>query len=147
MKRRHVHGGQTGQSMVEMALVLPMVLFLVMGIVDFGRVFNAHIVITNASREGAMYGSMCPPGGRDSSNCPWGGADAEAAIKAEVIREAAGSGVTIDASRIVVTSTGTTPGTPVVVTVEYPFSAVTSNIGSLFAGSLMLKAETVMVIK
>jgi Flp pilus assembly protein TadG len=133
--------------MVELALVLPVVLLLVLGIVDFGRVFNAYIVITNASREGAMYGSICPPGGRDSSTCPWGGVDAENAIKAEVIHEAAGSGITIDPARIVVTSTGTTPGTPVTVRVEYPFSAVTSEIGSFFAGSLMLRAQTIMVIK
>ena len=42
-----------GQSMVEMALVLPILLLLFMGIVQFGFIFNGHITVTSAAREGA----------------------------------------------------------------------------------------------
>lgn len=42
-----------GQSLVEFALVLPMLLVLVLGVADFGRVFNASIVTESAARDSA----------------------------------------------------------------------------------------------
>lgn len=42
-----------GAAAVEMALVLPMLLLLVFGIIDFGRMLNAQITLTEAAREGA----------------------------------------------------------------------------------------------
>ncbi|MFW6136197.1 MAG: TadE/TadG family type IV pilus assembly protein, partial [Chloroflexota bacterium] len=47
------HRRQRGASLVELALVLFILLLILAGIVDFGRVFNHYVVITNASREGA----------------------------------------------------------------------------------------------
>lgn len=49
---------QKGQALVEMALVLPILLMLVFGIIEFGRIFNAYIVVSNASREGARYAAV-----------------------------------------------------------------------------------------
>ncbi len=48
---------EEGQSLLEMALTLPILLLLVVAVVDFGRAFDAMIVLTNAVREGARYGS------------------------------------------------------------------------------------------
>lgn len=48
------------QALVEVAILLPMLLLLVLGAMDFGRVFYAKIVITNAAREGANYLSRKP---------------------------------------------------------------------------------------
>ena len=42
-----------GQSLVEFALVLPLLLILLLGIADFGRVFTAGIVTEAAARSGA----------------------------------------------------------------------------------------------
>ena len=42
-----------GQSLVEFALVLPMLLVLLLGIADFGRVFHAGIVVEAAARNAA----------------------------------------------------------------------------------------------
>jgi len=44
-----------GQALVEFALILPLLLILVVGALDFGRLFFTKIVITNAAREGAYY--------------------------------------------------------------------------------------------
>ncbi len=52
-----------GQSLVETAIILPIVLLLVMGIIDFGLLFNNYILISNASREGARKAAL---GGTDS---------------------------------------------------------------------------------
>lgn len=47
-----------GQTVVEFALVLPMLLVLLLGIVDFGRVFQAGIVTEAAARNGAEAGAL-----------------------------------------------------------------------------------------
>jgi Flp pilus assembly protein TadG len=48
---------ERGQSLVEFAMVLPLLLVLLFGIVDFGRAFQSWISITNAAREGARVGT------------------------------------------------------------------------------------------
>jgi len=52
---RFIKSGR-GQAMLEFALVLPILLFLVMGIIEFGRIFSAYLTITELAREGARYG-------------------------------------------------------------------------------------------
>ena len=47
-----------GQALVEMALILPVLLLIIFGIIEFGRIFNAHITLTHASREGARAGAL-----------------------------------------------------------------------------------------
>ncbi|MFM8446971.1 MAG: TadE/TadG family type IV pilus assembly protein [Candidatus Nanopelagicaceae bacterium] len=47
---------------VEFALVVPLLLTLVFGITDFGRLFYANLSITSASREGARYSSLMSGG-------------------------------------------------------------------------------------
>jgi len=56
MKNRQIIKEQNGGSAVEFALVLPVLLLLVFGIIEWSLyMFNSH-VITNASREGARKG-------------------------------------------------------------------------------------------
>ncbi|WP_342672578.1 TadE family protein [Micromonospora mirobrigensis] len=47
-----------GAAAVEMALVLPLLLLLVFGIIDFGRLLNQQITVTEAAREGARVASF-----------------------------------------------------------------------------------------
>ncbi len=47
-----------GAAAVEFVLVLPVLLLLVFGIVDFGRMLNAQIVVTEAAREGARAAAL-----------------------------------------------------------------------------------------
>ena len=54
MKRKH--SNQKGSAAVEFALVLPILLVLVFGIVEFSLALYDKAVITNASREGARAG-------------------------------------------------------------------------------------------
>lgn len=51
---------ERGQSLVETAIVFPILLLLLAATVDFGRAFDAYIVLTNAAREGARFGSVNP---------------------------------------------------------------------------------------
>ncbi len=54
-----IHDRQ-GQSMVELALVLPLFVLFIIGIFDLGRAFFAYIAITNAAREGARSYTFSP---------------------------------------------------------------------------------------
>jgi Flp pilus assembly protein TadG len=47
---------ERGAAAVEMALILPLLILLVGGIVDLGRLFWVEVQITNAAREGARAG-------------------------------------------------------------------------------------------
>jgi Flp pilus assembly protein TadG len=44
---------EQGAELVEFALVLPLLLFIIMGLVDFGFLFQRFEVVNNAAREGA----------------------------------------------------------------------------------------------
>ena len=46
-----------GQGMVEFMLVLPILLLITFGIIEFGRVFAIYSMVTSASREAARYGA------------------------------------------------------------------------------------------
>jgi Flp pilus assembly protein TadG len=49
---------ERGQALVEFALVVPIFLILVFGIVDFGLGLKAWISVTNSAREGARLGAL-----------------------------------------------------------------------------------------
>jgi Flp pilus assembly protein TadG len=49
---------ERGAALVEFALVLPLLLVVIAGIVDFGFLFQRYEVVTNAAREGARLASL-----------------------------------------------------------------------------------------
>ena len=59
--------GERGQSLVEFAIALPVLLAIVIGIFEFGMAWNQRQVITNAAREGARVLAL-PQVHPDSAN-------------------------------------------------------------------------------
>ena len=55
--RKRLHQ-ERGAELIEMALVLPLLLLIVMGIIDMGFMFQKMNVVTNAAREGARAGIL-----------------------------------------------------------------------------------------
>lgn len=49
-----------GQSLVEFTLVLPVLLIILAGLLDLGRLYYAYVAVTDAAAEGARYGSTYP---------------------------------------------------------------------------------------
>ncbi len=50
--------GEAGQSLVEFSLVLTPLLLILLGIIQFGFIFNTYVTMTNAAREGARTGTI-----------------------------------------------------------------------------------------
>ncbi len=60
MRQRARQDRQRGQSLVELALVLPALLLVLALVLDIGRGVQAYTALVNAAREGARYGSVHP---------------------------------------------------------------------------------------
>lgn len=58
MDRVVTHSRQRGDAIVEFTLVLPILLLILFGILEVGRVLDAWIVVQNAAREGARVGTL-----------------------------------------------------------------------------------------
>jgi len=52
-----------GQSLVEFAIVVPLLLILVFGIAEFGRAWMAKNILTGAAREAVRVAAVPAPGG------------------------------------------------------------------------------------
>jgi Flp pilus assembly protein TadG len=50
--------GVSGQSLVETALILPLLTLLLIGLVEFGMLLYAHVQVANAAREAARAASL-----------------------------------------------------------------------------------------
>ena len=53
--------GERGQALVEFALILPVILLLIVGMLEFARAWNLHQVMTDAAREGARRAAVHDP--------------------------------------------------------------------------------------
>jgi hypothetical protein len=121
---------ERGQSLVEMALVLPLLLLLLAGIIDFGRAYNNYIIITNAAREGARFASRFP--------CK------EPRIIDAVGREATDSGVPPESITVTIVGLNALPGETIEVAAEYEFDTILGSIVGV--PSLTLHSSTAMVV-
>jgi Flp pilus assembly protein TadG len=117
---------EDGQSLVEMAIMINLLVLIVAGLVDLSRGFQAYIVIVNAAREGAVAGS-------DSSLCLAG--TQESTAKTAAKNEATSSGIVLSDGHISVRG-GCTAGAAITVTINYDLALLTGTI--LGAGPLRL---------
>jgi Flp pilus assembly protein TadG len=130
---------ERGQSLLEFALVIPIFLILVMGIIDFSLGLKSWITITNASREAARYAAV---------SCSSGVADTDD-VKERAVTAA--SGLSIATDDVTVTNCGTGRSSQsVAVSVDYEYDLVTplggllSLIGGGMPGTLSLNSEADM---
>lgn len=55
---RRVRTSETGQTLVEFSMVLPLLLILIFAILDFGRAMYSWSVLSNAAREGGRTAAI-----------------------------------------------------------------------------------------
>lgn len=105
---RRLRRTETGQSLVEFAIVLPVLLGLVVGIFEFGRAWNVFQVLTNAAREGARLSVVRTTGSEG---------EVENAIHDYLNR----AGLDPSLTTIAIDNFGGGTGQPVSVRLEYPY--------------------------
>src|SRR6266478_6375576 len=106
--KRNRIGDEQGQTMVEFAVVLPILVVLLFGIVQFGILFNNYVTLTDAARAGARAAAVS----RQASD-PVGAATAAVQSSASDLNQG-NLGVNI--------SSTWAPTAPVTVTATYPYS-------------------------
>lgn len=57
-RSRRTNRSDGGQVLVEVAVLMPILLMLVMGIVEFGWILHGYIVVVSGAREGARVASV-----------------------------------------------------------------------------------------
>jgi hypothetical protein len=77
-KRRQDSTYGAGQAVVEFAIVLPVVLLLMVGLINLGVIINAQIILTQAAWEGARAGATLDPFSGE------GDAEIEGAVQAAI---------------------------------------------------------------
>jgi Flp pilus assembly protein TadG len=57
-RRGPSEGAQRGQSLVEFSLILMPLFLILLGIIQFGFIFNTYVTMTNAARDAARLGTV-----------------------------------------------------------------------------------------
>ena len=117
MAGRRRRDRQRGAAAVEFALVLPILLLLVLGAIDWGWYFFIDQMVTNAAREGARAGTLLPPPPTSTSGQAVSAAGAAANAYLTRVRLSATG---VDASFTTVDGTDA-----VQVTIRYPVGSLT----------------------
>lgn len=49
---------ERGATAVEFAIILPVLILLIFGVIEFGRAYNSYLAVTHAAREGARLAAV-----------------------------------------------------------------------------------------
>jgi Flp pilus assembly protein TadG len=114
--RSRVPGSRRATAAVELAVLLPFLVFVFVIGIDFARVFYHCITLTNCARNGAVYGSADPTHAADA-----------AGIQAAALADA----TNLSPTPTITSAPGTdADGHPCVqVTATYTFQMITSYVG------------------
>jgi Flp pilus assembly protein TadG len=108
------HESERGAAAVEFAILLPLLLMLVLGTIEFGRAYNTQITLTNAARDGVRVMAI--------ANDPAG---AKTAAK----NAAASVSTTIPTSDVTLSTDACSTGNQVTLTIKYNLSTITGIAG------------------
>jgi len=110
MRMTNLFRRENGQALVEFTLLIPVILFVLMAIAQFGGLYNHYVTITDATRAGARMAVVSR-----SATDP-------VATAVQAVRDSAH---TLDQSQLTVTVTPSPPwtsGQQITVTATYPYS-------------------------
>ena len=125
--------GSRGQSLIEFVLMMPILMIMIFGIIDFGMGLRSYISLTNATREGARFAAVGNPAGAYPTDCD--GTTSTSSI-GRVCVAMEGLGLSNLNSVSVSYPNGNAPGNSVIVAADYTYSFITPLGGliSFFSG-------------
>lgn len=121
---------EKGQSLVEFALLVPLLILILLAIIEFGFMFNAYLTLANGSREGARLGSV-------------GGNDAQIETRIEEVTSHLDAGL----MTVSVTPAYRSRGDMITVTVNYDYNFITPFISGFLNPIVDLESETSMRVE
>ncbi len=117
---------ERGQSLAEFALLVPVFLILVFGVIDFGMGLRSYITVAQATREGARFGALGNPAGTftagGSGQC---NGSTDTTVVGKVCSTMDGLKLGNVTSVSVTYPNGDTPGNSVRVSATYNYSYIT----------------------
>jgi hypothetical protein len=142
-----------GQSLVEFALILPILLLLLAGAIDLGRAYFSAITLENAVKEGAFWGARDPECATDATAGCTDPGNVEARIQAEL------DGLALTLLDVKCFNPGTTDftgtGKPLAdcedgdlyfVRAQLPFALVTPIISSIVGSPITMSSDATAVV-
>ncbi|CCQ45340.1 tadE-like family protein [Pseudarthrobacter siccitolerans] len=108
------HESERGAAAVEFAILLPLLLMLVLGTIEFGRAYNAQITLTNAARDGVRVMAI----GNDPAGAKTAAQNAATSVS-----------TTIPTSDITLSTNACSTGDQVTLTIKYNLSTITGIAG------------------
>jgi Flp pilus assembly protein TadG len=136
MRGIDVDTGERGAQLVELAIILPLVLLLIFGIIEFGTAYNNKIAINQGAREGARQAVVANFANASCSGTP-----------NEQLACLTKSRVGLDASktRVYVKVPSYTVGSRISVCVAYPIQSITGIFAPLLSGRVLHGEATMRV--
>ena len=122
-----------GQSLIEVALLLPVLVLILAGILDLGRAYMTLVALNDAAAEGATYASLRP----------W---DTTEIVQRTV--HSSSALVTLDPAQVSIDYLDPpSPGRAITVTVAYDYEVLTPVVSAIVpGGTLVLRAQEVRSI-
>jgi Flp pilus assembly protein TadG len=109
MQLKNTIKNERGQAMTEFALILPILLVLLFGVIQFGVIFNNYVALTDAARAASRKGAVSRGAANPKADC-------------EAMGYAAGANLKNPKTDFVLTCVSTwQAGSDVTVTASYPY--------------------------
>jgi Flp pilus assembly protein TadG len=126
---RRLFSCDRGQAVTELALVLPILLLMLLGIVELGRLFHAYLVVQEAARDAVRYVSV---------------AQSDAQVEQVILQNTASLQSAQVTYEITPQPSGRRSGEPVSVTVQYPVQLITPVLSSLLPNPYVVSSTMTM---
>jgi len=122
---------QRGQALIEMALIMPILILILMGILDFGLIFLQYQQLGQSAWVGGRYASLH---------------SSDASGIETAVREATSGLLNQDHLTVTIDGLGGVPGQKISVIATYHYQFLTPVI-ERFASPLILRCKTMMMIE
>lgn len=129
--RKRFRKNEQGQSLVELALILPLIVIILFGVLEFGRIFHSYMIITHAAREGARIGAV-------------GKNDTEIIARIRESAPLAKADTHLQIDKIEPSFNARTPGLPLTVEVTYDVELITPLLSDIIPNPITLRSQSTM---
>lgn len=128
---RRLKRDEKGQSLIEFALVIPIILLIALGTIQFSYMLNSYILLSGLARDGARVGSYT---------------NDDDAVKTYLNDNTQ----SLDPAKLTITiipdeTTGRKSGDPITVKLEYPLQLVLPMFSDMVGGKNLTSAMTMRV--